>query len=755
MSLGTKTTALLAAIVTVVFAIAAAGSLHFQEESLKSSIFKGLDGQARTAASGISAFVEESLREAQAVAATLPPGGPTRLRDVEAHLELMSRNFPKFENGIFVLDRHGTFLADYPSHPELRGESFAFRDYYLRAIREKRAIVGKPYRSKRTGKPVLTFAAPVLDERGEVTAVVACSTDLLSRDALGGYRNLKFGETGYLYVFDGARHLLVHPVDERLLTYVEQGKNRLLDAAVRGYEGAGETLNSQGVPMLLAVRRIPNLEWIVGVQMPEREAYRPIVAARVRLCATSALAVLLVVGASAVALRRVSRPLGQLERAASRISAELEGAHASGTYRPADGTLETLRRIRTGDEIGRLASTFVRLSETLTQALSSMRQAEAERLRAQKLESLGVLAGGIAHDFNNILTAILGNLSVARHAEPGDDVAEVLQDAEKAALSAKGLTRQLLTFSRGGAPIRKVTSLPEVLREAARFALRGAKARAEFSIAEDLWPAAVDEGQLSQVIHNLVLNADQAMPEGGVVAIRAENVELTGGEGRPLRPGRYVLIAIEDTGVGLSREQLDRIFDPYFTTKLNGSGLGLTSSYSIVKKHEGHVAVDSEPGRGTIFSVFIPASQAAVVPQPPRQDVLPRGKGRVLLMDDEEPVRRVGARMLQHLGYEVELAKDGDEALRTYAAGMEQGRRFDAVIMDLTVPGGMGGKEAMQKLAALDAGARGIVSSGYSTDPVMASYRAHGFCCVVAKPYRVEELGSALAEAITTPPRAG
>jgi CheY-like chemotaxis protein len=335
-SLGTKTTALLAAIVTVVFAVAAAGSLHFQEESLKDSIFKGLDGEARTVASGISAFIEGSLREAQAVAATLPPGGPTRLREVEAHLELMSRSFPKFENGIFVLDAHGTFLADYPSHPELRGESFAFRDYYLKAIREKRAIV-----------------------------------------------------------------------------------------------------------------------------------------------------------------------------------------------------------------------------------------------------------------------------------------------------------------------------------------------------------------------------------------------------------------------------------DPYFTTKLNGSGLGLTSSHSIVRRHEGHVAVDSEPGRGTIFSVFIPASQAAGVQQPPRQDVLPRGKGRVLLMDDEEPVRKVGARMLQHLGYEVELAMDGDEALRTYAAERERGRRFDAVIMDLTVPGGMGGKEAMQKLAALDAGARGIVSSGYSTDPVMASYRAHGFCCVVAKPYRVEELGSALAEAITTPPRAG
>ena len=751
MSLGTKTTALLAAITTVVFAIATAVSLHFQEASLETAIFKGLEGQAEIAAQGISTFLAESLRQAEVVAATLPPAGPIPPRDLEAHLERMFRSFPKFENGIFVLDRDGTFVADYPRHPELRGQSFAFRDYYLRAVGERRAIMGKPYRSKRTGKPVVTFAVPVLDARGEVVAVVACSLDLLSRQALGGYRGMRFGEEGYLYVFDGARQILLHPRDERLLTYVEDGRNRILDAAVRGEDLVGATVNSVGVPMLLAVRHLSGSDWIVGVQIPQREALRPVVAARRRLYAIFGVAVLLVVGGSAVALRRVSRPLRQLERAASRASAGLDGLEAGAANLQADDSVETLRRIRSGDEIGLLASAFVRLWERLQRYVTDSKRAEAERLRAQKLESLGVLAGGIAHDFNNILTAVLGNLSAARHAEPDDDVPEILRDAEKAALSARSLTHQLLTFSRGGAPIRKVVSLEEALREAARFALRGAKARAELSIAEDLWPASADEGQIRQVVHNLVLNADQAMPAGGVVAVRADNLEIAGGEGVPLRPGRYVRVAVADTGVGLSREHLDRIFDPYFTTKQHGSGLGLTTSYAIVKKHDGHLAVESEPGRGTTFTVYLPASQERAAP-PDAQAALAPGKGRVLVMDDDEAVRRAAGRMLARLGYEVELAKDGDEALRAYAAASGLGRRFDAVIMDLTVPGAMGGKEAMRHLAALDPEARGIVSSGYSTDPVMADFRAHGFCCVLTKPYDVEDLSRALAEATAAAP---
>jgi signal transduction histidine kinase/CheY-like chemotaxis protein len=750
-NLQAKTTALLTAITAVVLTIATGVSLHVQEASLESSILSGLAAQAQTAAWGISAFLDESLHEAQAVASTLPPVGPTSQQALEAHLEQMSRAFPRFGNGIFLLDRDGRFLADYPSHPELRGHSFAYREYFLRAVREKRAIVGKAYRSKRTGKPVLTFASPVLDARGDVSAVVACSVDLLSREALGGYRNQRLGETGYLYVFDRQRRLLLHPNDERLLTFVVQGKNRLLEAALDGGNVVGPTVNSQGVPMLLAVSHLPNSEWILGAQIPQREAFRPIAVARLRLYAISAVAVLLVMAGSAVALRRVVRPLRQLERAASRTSAGLQALEAGAVNLEVDDSLETLRRIRSRDEIGLLASAFVGLSEKLTRYVADSKKAEAERLRAQKLESLGVLAGGIAHDFNNILTAILGNLSIARQARPGDDLAEVLRDAEKAALSAKGLTHQLLTFSRGGAPIRKVVSLQDVLREAARFALRGAKARAEFSIPADLWTASVDEDQIRQVVHNLVLNADQAMPEGGVLALIARNFELAEGEGIPLRAGQYVSIAIRDTGVGLSPEHLDRVFDPYFTTKRSGNGLGLTSSYAIVKKHDGHLAVESKLGRGTTFTVYLPASQERVA-RPEVEGATALGSGRVLVMDDEEVVRAAAGRMLARLGYEVELARDGDEALRAYTAASAGGRPFDVVVMDLTIPGGVGGEEAMRRLAALDPQARGIVSSGYSTDPVMADFRAHGFCCVLRKPYSIEDLGRAVAEAVA--PRA-
>jgi PAS domain S-box-containing protein len=374
---------------------------------------------------------------------------------------------------------------------------------------------------------------------------------------------------------------------------------------------------------------------------------------------------------------------------------------------------------------------------------------EAELLRAQKLESVGILAGGIAHDFNNILAALLGNISVAREAPP-DDVAEILADAESAARRAKDLTQQLLTFSRGGAPIKTLTSLGDVIEESAQFVLRGAKSRAEFSIAEDLWPAAVDASQISQVIHNVVLNADQAMPNGGVVRIWAENVEVHAGQPLPLRPGKYACIAIQDSGVGLSPEQMGKIFDPYFTTKPKGSGLGLTSSYSIVKKHDGHIAVESQVGRGTTFRIHLPASEADRGVRAPRSPAAaPRGgKGRVLVMDDEEPVRKTASRMLRLLGYETELARDGDEALALYAEAREQRRPFDAVIMDLTIPGGMGGREALKRLLAVDPEARVIVSSGYSNDPVMAECAAHGFRCVMTKPYGIEQLGSALAEAI-------
>ncbi len=374
---------------------------------------------------------------------------------------------------------------------------------------------------------------------------------------------------------------------------------------------------------------------------------------------------------------------------------------------------------------------------------------EAEFLKTQKLESVGILAGGIAHDFNNILTAIIGNISLAKkYALPDDKIMERLQDAEKASMRAKDLTRQLLTFSRGGAPIKKIISVAEIIRDSAKFALRGAKVKCEFSIPDELWPADVDEGQISQVIHNMIINADQAMPDGGIIIVSAENRDVTETHNLPLRPGRYIHISIRDTGTGLSPDFFDKIFDPYFTTKQKGSGLGLTSSYTIVKKHDGHISVESIVGKGTTFHVYLPAPDKVSVVTERKAETLHLGRGRVLVMDDEKTVRNVLGEMLKYLGYEVEFAGDGNEALELYKKAKKFSKSFDVVIMDITIPGGMGGKDTIKKLLEMDPKARAIVSSGYSTDPIMADFRSYGFASLVTKPYLIEELSSVLQEAI-------
>lgn len=376
MSLGTKTAALLAAIVLGVLASAGLIGLHFQERTLRNTILEGVDGQARIAAHGLATFVEDGLRDAQALALTLPARALAegRLGEVEGHLARMFETFPKFQNGIFVLDALGRFVADHPSHPELRGQSFAFREYFQRTLQEDRAIVSRAYQSKRTGRPVLTFTAPVRDRSGAIVAIVACSVDLLAQQSLGGYRHQRFGATGYLYIIDGSRQLVLHPEDRRLLTAVEAGKNRLLDAAFRGFEGADDTVNSQGVPMLLGVRRVPGTDWVVGVQVTADEAYSPIVDARWRFVLIAGAALVLVIGVGGVAMRDVTGPLKKLERVASQITSELEGGQTAGAREVAEGAVHTLRRIRSGDEIGHLASSFLRLADELRRTLGSLQQ---------------------------------------------------------------------------------------------------------------------------------------------------------------------------------------------------------------------------------------------------------------------------------------------------------------------------------------------------------------------------------------------
>jgi PAS domain S-box-containing protein len=370
---------------------------------------------------------------------------------------------------------------------------------------------------------------------------------------------------------------------------------------------------------------------------------------------------------------------------------------------------------------------------------------EVNQQRAEKLESVGILAGGIAHDFNNMLTGIVGNISIAKmYAENQPQICERLAVAEKAAFRARDLTQQLLTFARGGAPVMTTSSIQEILTDLSKFALRGSNVRCCFDIPENLWQGNMDTGQISQVIHNLLINADQAMPGGGQIFVNAENKVLTAHDGLPLQNGCYVHISICDSGTGIPAENLPRIFDPYFTTKEKGSGLGLATSYSIVKNHDGCITVESTPGKGTTFHVFLPASPEDAAKSSQNWSKAVPGSGRILVMDDEEMIREIAGTLLPLIGYSVFFAQDGDEAIAMYREALDNDEKFDAVIMDLTIPGGMGGKEAIRRLLDLDPQVKALVSSGYSTDPVMADYRRFGFKGMVLKPYVAEDLSKAL-----------
>lgn len=384
------------------------------------------------------------------------------------------------------------------------------------------------------------------------------------------------------------------------------------------------------------------------------------------------------------------------------------------------------------------------------QDITQKRQTEAELQKMEKLTSLGILAGGIAHDFNNILTGILGNISLAMISTPQrGEIFRRLAEAEQATLRARDLVQQLLTFAKGGAPVKEVTSLEEMIRDSATFASRGSQVRSDIAFAKDLWHVEVDPGQISQVIQNLVINAIQAMPTGGAVTIRGKNVLLKEERGLPLPPGRYVEIRVKDQGIGIPPDYLSKIFDPYFSTKQKGSGLGLATAYSIIKNHEGYMTVESILGEGTTFFIYLPASAKRV--EADQKDVACQfhlGRGRILVMDDDPGVRQVAGKILSHLGYEVDYAAHGAEAIEQYQAALSAGQPFDLVIMDLTIPGGMGGEEALQALRKIEPQTRAIVSSGYADDPIMTRYQEYGFCGVIKKPYRVSTFTQVLQEVL-------
>jgi PAS domain S-box-containing protein len=375
---------------------------------------------------------------------------------------------------------------------------------------------------------------------------------------------------------------------------------------------------------------------------------------------------------------------------------------------------------------------------------------QEERTKASKLESLGLLAGGIAHDFNNILTAILGNISLARHTALDEQTDEALVAAEEACVRARQLTQQLLTFAKGGAPIKKSIRVERVVMESIRMALSGATASWVADIDPMLWGVNADEGQLAQVLNNIIINAKQAMPRGGRIGVKAENLSEPEDRwefGLRVKAGPYVRVSVADEGLGISPENLPKIFDPYFTTKPTGTGLGLATSRSIVKNHGGYIAVESEVGRGTIIHISLPASLVERrEEQPYTRSTTPPGNGRLLVLDDEAPIRTLAIRLLGTLGYDAKAVSTGSDAIEHYRRAREEGRPFDLVLLDLTIPGELGGSEVLRVLKTIDPGVKAIVVSGYAGDDVLANYRDYGFKAVVTKPFTVDELSATLLE---------
>lgn len=362
------------------------------------------------------------------------------------------------------------------------------------------------------------------------------------------------------------------------------------------------------------------------------------------------------------------------------------------------------------------------------------------------MEAIGALAGGIAHDFNNVLTAVVGNLSLARmHLDQPEKTRGRLEQAERASLRAREISRQLLTFAKGGAPIKTVTNLIDPLKSTTTQALHETSIACEFELPDDIWSIEADLGQIGLAIRNLVTYAAQSSPANGKIEVSASNITVSRGMIQGLRPGIYVRVSVRDFGPGIPPQHLARIFEPYFITRKTGSGLGLATAHSIVRRHSGTITVESIIDKGSTFHVFLPATEERPVTETPRyEQMLQQGAGRVLVMDDEADVRLVASDMLELMGYEVETTPDGVQALQLYATAKRIGKPYSAVIFDLTVPAGMGGKEAIVKLREIDPGAKAIVSSGYSYDPVMANYQEYGFDAVVPKPYKPEELARTL-----------
>ncbi len=561
----------------------------------------------------------------------------------------------------------------------------------------------------------------VESEWKQACEIVACDENVGSIEVYYGKQMPEFDEGPFL---KEEKNLLLH-IGERLGSAIEQKRaEKALQESEERYRGLVENIDI-GISLISPQMEILSLnrkmqEWFPGIDLSKKPLCYDVynLSTEKQICSNGPAVMTLKDGKVHEAI--IEAPEGGEVRSFRIVSSPIK------------------------DMLGDIVAA-IEMVEDITEKL----MIQKELTRTDKLESIGMLAGGIAHDFNNLLAGFMGNISLAKmEIDPRTKAYDALERAEAASVRAKRLTLQLLTFAKGGAPVKERASIQELIKDAVSFALSGSNIRCDFLIPDDAWEVTVDKGQIGQVIRNLVQNAAQAMIGGGFIRISVENLLAGSGEPNLLDRCKYLKISVQDHGVGIAEEHIQKIFEPYFTTKQQGSGLGLPAVYSIVKNHDGHIDVDSELGVGTTFHVYIPATECEISAEPTPEAEIVSGKGKVLVMDDEEMIREMLEDLLEIIGYDAKFTSDGAEAIELFKKERDLGQPFDILIMDLTIPGGMGGKEAMARIREIDSEVKAIVSSGYSSDPVVADFRKYGFTGYLNKPYNASQLSSVLDDAL-------
>jgi len=835
---------------------------HF-EASTKKLIEQQQFSTVLLLANEIDDKLTNALDQLVALSQKFPPEHIQNAIKANDFLDTHNENKTVFNNGIFLFNNSGIMIAE-TQKPARTGHDYSYREYLKSTLKLRKPYIGDPYFSTQQHKhPAVMLTVPIFSRNGQIVGILAGSIDLLSDNVLGRLINMKNGESGFFFLISKDRKIILHPDKKRILSKdIAEGANRSLDKAVKGFEGAEETITSTGIQALSAYKSLKSKDWLVGAIYPAKEAFAPIYKARTTLLLTLCIITLFVTAIIWSLMNILTKPflnftkhvesistktgddrlisiestdeIARLATAFNKMVTDLDRQQAE-LLSSKEHLSVTLRSIADGVIVTDINSNLIlmnRVAETLTgwvqdevlgsplnsffaiydektrrpithtvdqllmngnittkpvysilvsrdgieyltansfapihnssnvvigavlvfQDITEKRRLQNENIRSDKLESIGVLAGGIAHDFNNLLTSILGNISLAKmmvKSSP-EKLQERLASAEFASLRARDLTKRLLTFSQGGAPIRKTICFSELLKSYTGLALSGSNAIFDLQIQDNLWPIDADFGQVGQVISNLLINADQSMPDGGKISIECCNFEISNETHLPLPPGKYLYLRVSDEGLGIHEEHINKIFEPYFTQKKNGRGLGLATVYSIIQNHNGHITVDSEIDVGTTFTLYLPASDNLLdIPSVDKTGTM-HGKGNILIMDDEESVRQITGNMLSHVGFSVDFAKDGDETISMFNNALHNGRTYDLVIMDLTIPGGMGGKETITRLKEIYPKVRALVSSGYSSDPILSDYINYGFLGVILKPYKVEELCMAVIDTLKT-----